>query len=108
MDKKPVSRKVPMILAIAWLVAAIGSFFPVWFTIRPVILSGAPTPALAYIYCIVGTLFSIVMMTVIRILSKKAQIQWLAILSKILLIFYSVCIILYLLALGFLAFKGWL
>ena len=108
MKKTPVSKKVPMILAIAWLVAAIGSFFPVWFTIRPIILSGAPTPDIAYIYWLAGLLFSVVMMTVIRVLSTKAQITWLAILSKILLIFYSVSSILCILALGFLAFKGWL
>ena len=34
--------------------------------------------------------FSVAMMAVIRVLSKRAQVKWLAIVSKILLIFYSI------------------
>ena len=108
MAKTTFSKKWPVALAIAWLVISVGSFFPVWSTIRPIILSRAPTPNIAYIYWLGGSLFSVAMMAVIRFLSKKAQITWLAILSKILMIFYSVSSILGVLVLSFLALKGWL
>ena len=108
MEKKTVSKKVPIILAIAWLVISVGSFVPVWMKIRVSIPSGAPTPNIAYIYAIVFSVVSVATMAVIRILSKKAQITWLAILSTILLIYYSVFVGLYILLFGIWALVEWL
>ena len=108
MNKKPVSKKAPIILAIAWLVISVGSFIPVWMKIRTSILSGAPIPNIASIYAIALSVVSVATMAVIRTLSRKAQITWLATLSKILLIFYSVSGGLYMLVFGILALVGWL
>lgn len=89
MEKKTVSRKVPIILAIAWLVA---SMVIVMYTVPKMIhLEGVfadwDVQMLVYLAELV---FSVGVMIAIRILSVKGRIKWLAIISKILLIVYSV------------------
>ena len=89
MEKKPVSKKIPVILSIIWLVVGMGV---VWYTMPQMIrLEGAFADWNVQMLVFLAQLvFSIGMMIAIRILSVKAHIKWLAILSKVLLIFYCI------------------
>ena len=89
MENRTVSKKVPIILAICWLVISIGVL---WYTMPKMIhLEGVFADwNVQMLVFFAAQIFSIGMMIAIRVLSKKAQIKWLAIVSKILLIYYSV------------------
>ena len=89
MEKKSVSKKVPIILAIVWLVVGMGVVMGMMP--KMVFMEGVFADwNVQMIVFLAELVFSIGMMIAIRILSAKAQIKWLAIVSKILLIFYSV------------------
>ena len=89
MEKKTISKKVPIILGTVWLAVSLGVL---WYTMPKMIhLEGAFADWNVQMLVFFAQLvFTIGMMIAIRILSKKAQIRWMAIVSKILLIFYSV------------------
>ena len=89
MEKKVASKKVPVILAVVWLVVSLGLL---WYTMPKMIhLEGVFADwNVQMLVFFVQQVFSIGMMIAIRIFSKKAQIRWMAIVSKILLISYSV------------------
>ncbi len=89
MDNRKVSKKVPIILAIVWPVVSLGLLC---YTMpkmihREGVFADWNVQMLVFF---AQQVFSIGMMIAIRILSKKAQIRWMAVVSKILLIFYSV------------------
>ena len=89
MEKKTVSKKVPIILAIVWLVVGMGVVMGMMP--KMILMEGVFADwNVQMIVFLAELVFSIGMMIAIRILSVKAQIKWLAIVSKILLIFYSV------------------
>lgn len=84
---KKCSPKVPIILAAIWF--AVCSCVT-WFALRSftspdIIAYDVKLLAMAAIL-----VFSIVMMAVIRGTSQRSQVRWLAVISKVLLIFYSV------------------
>ena len=89
MEKKTISKKVPIILAIMWLAVSLGVL---WYTMPKMIhLEGVFADwNVQMLVFFAQQVFTIGMMIAIRILSKKAQIRWMAIVSKILLICYSV------------------
>ena len=89
MENRTVSKKVPIILAICWVVI---SMAVLWYTMPKMIhLEGVFADwNIQMLVFFAVQIFSIGMMTAIRILSKKAKIRWMAVVSKILLIFYSV------------------
>lgn len=103
-----VSRKVPIILAVAWLVIC-------GFTTMLIMKLYIGPNALSVLeygieLCIFATVlvFSIVMMTIINITSRKSQIKWLAITSKILMIFYCVVSALFVVFVIVMQIKGFL
>lgn len=89
MEKKTVSSKVPIILAIVWLAVGMGV---VMFTVPKMIhLEGVfANWDVQMLVFLAEAVFSVGMLIAIRILSVKAQIKWLAIISKILLIVHSI------------------
>ena len=89
MKQKTVSKKVPIILALVWLAIAMGTM---WYAMPKMVRmeSWVADLDLQILVFLAGLVFSVVMMAVIRVLSKRAQVKWLTIVSKILLIFYSV------------------
>ena len=89
MENKTVFKRVPIILAIVWLAVSMGVL---WYTMPKMIrMEGWAADWTVQILVFLAELvFSMTMMAVIRLFSKKAQIKWLAIVSKTLLIVYSV------------------
>lgn len=89
MEKKTVSPKIPIFLAIVWLVASMGI---VIFTVPKMIhLEGVFADwNVQMLVFLAEAVFSVGVMIAIRILSVKGRIKWLAIVSKTLLIVYSV------------------
>lgn len=89
MEKTTVSKKVPIILAIVWLAVSLGVM---WYTLPKMIhLEGVFADwNVQMLVFFAEAVFCVGMMIAVRILSAKAQIKWLAIVSKILMIFYSV------------------
>ena len=86
--KKSVSKKAPIILAIVWLVVGMGvvmGMIP-----KMILMEGVFADwNVQMLVFLAEMVFSVGMMIAIRILSARAQIKWMAILSKILLIVYS-------------------
>ena len=89
MEKTTVSKKVPIILAIVWVVISMGALLIMMPQLRQGegVFADWNVQMLAFF---AETVFCVGMMIAVRILSAKAQIKWLAIVSKILMIFYSV------------------
>lgn len=89
MESRKVSKKVPIILAIVWLVVGMGVVMGMMP--KMILMEGVFADwNVQMLVFLAETVFSVGMMIAIRILSAKAQIKWLAIVSKILMIFYSV------------------
>lgn len=89
MENKKVSKKVPIILAIAWFAVGLGVL---WF-VMPEMIRGegwARDWVTQMLVFLAELAFSVVMMALVRVFSVKAQIKWLATVSKVLLIVYSI------------------
>lgn len=90
MENKTVSKKVPIILAAVYAAIAVGIellSIILKATGSQWVFASEKTEAIFYLAQVA---FFIGWMAIIRILSKKAQIKWLKILSTVLLIFYCV------------------
>lgn len=86
MENKTVSKKVPIIVAIAWLVfVAMSHAVTMGYSILELetyvrlVNASWPIMLLTVIFCGISALF----MTAITVLAKKAQIKWLQIVSMI-------------------------
>ena len=85
------SKKRPIALAIAWKAISSASSPVLFLFFSPRGILEAELWVRALIAAGV-LLFSIVMMSLVHATSRKSQIKWLSVVSKILLIFYAVAL----------------
>ncbi len=108
MERKTISKKVPIILAIVWvavyvlvLLTLVVYAFSDPFRYIALIEKMLSIPWLTACFGMIGFAVLALTMLPIFLLARKAKVQWLKILSMILLIQYAVMILLNLIFLSF-------